>query len=103
MKRLNAPDPLILLFARLGVAFLLASIVLGVGLLSGEIDFSKSIHQPPIEEDLLCYDYATGNVYKCFTREDGNIQLRINPEGNLVIARTIETEEYKKIVEEQQK
>lgn len=48
--------------------------------------------QPPVEDDILCYDFATGHVYSCFVRDDGNVQLRINPEGNLVIAKLIEHE-----------
>lgn len=56
--------------------------------------------QPPVEDDILCYDYATGHVYSCFVRDDGNVQLRINPEGNLVIAKLIEHEMPTEVREE---
>ena len=51
--------------------------------------------QPSVGDDVLCYDYARGLVYSGFFRDDGDIQLRINPEGNLVIVSTIETVESK--------
>ena len=56
--------------------------------------------QPPVEDDILCYDYATGHVYSAFVRDDGNVQLRINPEGNLVIAKLIEHEMPTEVREE---
>lgn len=56
--------------------------------------------QPPVEDDILCYDFATGHVYSAFVRDDGNVQLRINPEGNLVIAKLIEHEMPTEVKEE---
>lgn len=67
-------------------------------MLSEVVDSAK---QPSVEEDLLCYDYTRGLVYKCFVRDDGNIQLRINEEGNLIIAKTIETAESRIIRNEE--
>lgn len=52
-------------------------------------------NHPPVGDDVLCYDYARGLVYSGFIREDGNVQLRINPEGNLVIVSIMETAESK--------
>lgn len=57
--------------------------------------------QPAVEDDILCYDFATGHVYKCFKRDDGNVQLRINPEGNRVIAKLIEHETPTEVVKEE--
>lgn len=49
--------------------------------------------QPDVADDLLCYDYVNGCVYTCYYIEDGNVQLRINPEGNLVFAQTLNYDE----------
>lgn len=49
--------------------------------------------QPDVGQDRLCFDPATGHVYSCFVRTDGNFQIRINPEENRVIAYYIERDE----------
>lgn len=49
--------------------------------------------QPDVEQDRLCFDPATGHVYSCFERTDGNLQIRINPEENRVISYYIERDE----------
>lgn len=41
--------------------------------------------QPEVGNDIMCFDPITGHVYSCFERSDGNVQIRINPEGNRVI------------------
>lgn len=54
----------------------------------------EPVEQPSVGNDILCIDPATGHVYSCFIREDGNVQLRINPEGNLVIAYMLEDNDF---------
>lgn len=85
------------------------SLLLGFSLESSESTILEAIEdqpayieqtQPPVEDDILCYDYATGHVYSAFVRDDGNVQLRINPEGNLVIAKLIEHEMPTEVREE---
>ena len=41
-------------------------------------------------ELIRCYDRVYGVVYGCEVREDGDIEIRINPEGNRVIVGTCE-------------
>lgn len=95
----------------MALIFLIAvlSLFLGLCLKSSENTILEAIEnqptyveqtQPAVEDDILCYDYATGHVYKCFKRDDGNVQLRINPEGNLVIAKLIEHEMPTEVKEE---
>jgi hypothetical protein len=42
------------------------------------------------EQRILCIDRALGVVYSCFENEQGNIEIKINPEGNRVIAGTVD-------------
>ena len=42
------------------------------------------------EPYILCVDRALGVVYSCFENEQGNIEIKINPEGNRVIAGTVD-------------
>lgn len=49
--------------------------------------------QPDVENDILCYDYVNGCAYSCYYKEDGNVQLRINPEGNLVFSKVLSLDE----------
>lgn len=54
----------------------------------------KFEEQPEVGNDILCYDPFTGHVYSCFERSDGNVQLRINPEGNYCISLLIERNDF---------
>lgn len=42
------------------------------------------------EQRILCIDRALGVVYSCFENAQGNIEIKINPEGNRVIAGTVD-------------
>ena len=50
--------------------------------------------QPFVANDILCFNPALGHVYSCFPREDGHVQIRINPEGNWIITQTLDNSEY---------
>ena len=84
---------------RIGIAFsVIAGILLCfsccvIWLFQNQKTETKGIYleeQPPIYEDILCYDPVTGNIYSCFKRTDGNVQLRINPEGNRCVFSFVE-------------
>ena len=51
---------------------------------------AEDFQQRQDEQRILCVDRALGVVYSCFENEQGNIEIKINPEGNRVIAGTVD-------------
>lgn len=51
---------------------------------------AEDFQQRQDEQYILCIDRALGVVYSCFENEQGNIEIKINPEGNRVIAGTVD-------------
>ena len=51
---------------------------------------AEDFQQRQDEQRILCIDRALGVVYSCFENEQGNIEIKINPEGNRVIAGTVD-------------
>lgn len=43
------------------------------------------LQEPSEPEQIRCYDHVYGFVYGCEVREDGDIEIRINEDGNRVI------------------
>lgn len=66
------------------VGFILA---LGICSIKYDAEFFQQRHN---EQNILCIDRALGLVYSCFENENGNIEIKINPEGNRVIAGTVD-------------
>ena len=51
---------------------------------------AEEFQQRQDEQYILCIDRALGVVYSCFENESGHIEIKINPEGNRVIAGTVD-------------
>lgn len=69
---------------------LLGLICVIISMTSGKTEEKTSVNmvfeeQPEVGNDIMCFDPITGHVYSCFERSDGNVQIRINPEGSRVI------------------
>ena len=61
----------------LGVMIVICCVL---GLILGTV-----LSKPSEPETIRCYDPVYGVVYGCEVREDGDIEIKINPEGNRVI------------------
>ena len=49
-----------------------------------------TVENVPEEQWVYFYDIARGYVYRCYIREDGNVQMLLNEDGNISIIGIIE-------------
>lgn len=52
--------------------------------------FQYTVKNVPEEEWIYFYDIARGYVYRCYIREDGDVQMLLNEDGNINIVALIE-------------
>lgn len=49
-----------------------------------------TVENVPEEDWVYFYDIARGYIYRCYIREDGNVQMLLNEDGNISIVGLIE-------------
>lgn len=64
---------------------LVISVIVGIALGALIAWMLPDIPEPSEPEQIRCYDRVYGFVYGCEVREDGDIEIIINEDGNRVI------------------